>query len=513
MEVSLRSTALWAATVLAVGSVPALGAAKKDTHGGPPSGGGLVKLTSPTPRTPLEHNNRGVELGSKGLWPDAIREHEEALQADSDNKEFRTNLSAAQLRFGDVLANKHDYSAAIKQYRGALYVDPDNAPADEHLSASLRAIKKNPDDINVRMRMGEDAELSGDYETAIVEYRKCIKMRDDGPNYARLGRVFLKAGKVVDGFDELKTAVGKGWETKDKLELGACHRQLGDILAKYADIAFRQGRKMEGMQRLLNAGIEYRRAVTINTSDADAARSLVKVAREAVAFKPSYDNHMTLGGAYQLVGDFQHAKMEYEECGKLNPNAADLATARASYRLALDGRSAATSQEDSGKASDNATKSEPPTEDGTVKKLMCYAEIEGKLRSGDIDGAQKQSEEILKKDDKQGHAWLLLGNAQEKKGELDKAAVSYRMAMLLKDPDGAAALRGVDTSRVQPLLKEADKAMSENNLEAAAAALRQAVQMAHELPDLHRRYAEVLRKLGNNADADLELQKVKELEK
>src|SRR5262245_60501006 len=47
--------------------------------GGGGGGGSGVVLQTPPPRNPLEHNNRGVELGSKGLWPDAIREHEEAL--------------------------------------------------------------------------------------------------------------------------------------------------------------------------------------------------------------------------------------------------------------------------------------------------------------------------------------------------------------------------------------------------------------------------------------------------
>jgi tetratricopeptide (TPR) repeat protein len=299
------------------------------------SGGGGVYLSTPNPTNPLEHNNRAVELGSKGLWPDAIREHELAVTGDPNNKEFRTNLSAAQLRYGDILAGRKDNYNAMKQYRGALYVDPNNGVADEHLDECLKRIGKDPTSFKVRSGIAEDADSSGDYETAIVEYRKTVKMSDSGPNHANLGRVLLKAGKVVDGYSELKIAAGKTWEERDQKELGACHRQLGDILKEFAYIAKNDGRGTVGMKRLLNAGIEYRRAVTLNSADLDAVRSLIEVARDAVAISPSFDNHLTLAGAYQLAGDFDHAKMEYESCYKLNPNSTVLPAARKSFYLSV----------------------------------------------------------------------------------------------------------------------------------------------------------------------------------
>src|SRR6185295_16949664 len=110
--------------------------------------------------------------------------------------EFRTNLSAAQLRYGVILFGRHDYYNSMKQLRGALYVDPSNGPADQQLDECLRATKKNPDDIKVRIHIAEDADTSQDYETAIVEYRKCIKMNDDGPYHARSEE--RRVGKSVD---------------------------------------------------------------------------------------------------------------------------------------------------------------------------------------------------------------------------------------------------------------------------------------------------------------------------
>lgn len=305
---------------------------RRPAAGAPSSG---VMLTTPNPQTPLEHNNRGVELGSKGLWADAIREHELALHEDPNNATFRTNLSAAQLRYGDVLSGKHDYYNAIKQYRGALYVDPNNLPADEHLDNCLGALHKDPLSLKVRQQLGEDADVSGDYETAIVEYRKCVKMADDGPSHASLGRVLLKAGKPVDGFSELRIAVAKPWESKDKNELGACHRQLGDILKEFAFKAKETGRGTVGMKRLLNAASEYRRACTINPADAEAVKSFVEVVREGVAIKPCFDNYLMLGGAYLLAGDFSHAKLAYEQCYKLDSRNTALAPARVAFHQAV----------------------------------------------------------------------------------------------------------------------------------------------------------------------------------
>jgi tetratricopeptide (TPR) repeat protein len=589
MQISLKpalSVALIAASSFSLlVAQPSDAAAKRRPAARGGGGGGGVMLQTPNPNTPIEHNNRAVELGSKGLWPDAIREHETALQMDPNNKEFRTNLSAAQLRYGDLLFAKHDYYNAIKQYRGALYVDPNNAPADAHLDECLRAIKKNPDEIKVRRGIGEDADVSGDYETAIVEYRKCVKMSDDGPNHARLGRVLLKAGKVVDGFSELKIAVGKTWETKDKaiaLDLGSTHRQLGDILKEFALKANEDGRKSTAIKRMMNAGIEYRRALTLNPSDADSARSLIELARGAVAMNPSFDNHMMLGGAYQLASDFEHAKMEYEDCWKINPNSATLPIARKSFYLAVvkspltsPAMLAQTTQkiQDSlqkspgdpellylyGRAKESAGDKQaalsayqqaaainafvnpdlkqgisrlggggepaPGTPrapgktaiaavpDDTAKNLMKYGEIESKIRGGDLDAATKDLMSIVEKNAKEGHAWLLLGNVYEKQGNTDQAAVAYRQASYLKEKDADSALRQIDSSRAAPLIEEYEKYIKEDNPVKAAAALRQAASIAPNLSSIHRKLADVLRKLGDNKEADKELKKAAELDK
>jgi tetratricopeptide (TPR) repeat protein len=559
-------------------------------------------LSTPEPQNPLQHNNRAVELGRKGLWAAAIHEHELALAGDPYNQTFRMNLSGACLRYGDQLTGAKKYYEAMKQYRMALYVDPTNQVADANLDHCLEAIHKNPNDVKYRMSLGDEADISGDYPEAIVEYRRCVKMLDNGPSHAKLGRVLIKQGsrvpdKMVEGYEELRTAVTKDWKLPDETnDLAACHRELGDILKDAANTAKNLGHMQTYMQRLLNADIEYRRAVTLNPNDTNAIKGLIEVSREAVAVAPSFDNLLTLGGAYQLAGDFERAKACYEQCWKLKPNDPSLIAARRSFHLAIvkaplaspmmlastvqktedalrqnpddpellyvygrgkeaqgDKATALTAYQAAAKinplinpdleqgirrltgepqASATSTNTNPATNtqptksaNGTAapaqtasapekaKDMQAHASAEAKLRAGDLDGAEKEFSAIVDKDPQDGEAWKLLGTAQEKQGQLDAASVCYRQASYLKEPGADALLHQIDIVRTKPTLDDADKQIQQGNFIAAKASLSEAESIAPNLAIVHRRMAEVLRKLNDSKDADREEKRANELDK
>jgi Tfp pilus assembly protein PilF len=160
-------------------------------------------------------------------------------------------------------------------------------------------------------------------------------MDDGGKSHADLGYAFIKADKPVEGFAELKLAVQKIWRNDEKNDLAACHRKMGDILKDFAYKAKNTGRGTVGMKRLLNAATEYRRAVTLNPSDADSVASLIEVSREGAQLKRCFDNYLLLGSAYLLAGDFAHAKLAYEECYKLDPRRTELGPARVAYHQAV----------------------------------------------------------------------------------------------------------------------------------------------------------------------------------
>ncbi len=83
--------------------------------------GGDIQFKTPTPTNPLEHNNRGVELGTHAIWTLAIKEAELAVKGSPDNDIFRKNLSGARLRYGDLLVRQQNVPEAIDQYREALF--------------------------------------------------------------------------------------------------------------------------------------------------------------------------------------------------------------------------------------------------------------------------------------------------------------------------------------------------------------------------------------------------------
>lgn len=332
-------------TIVAGLSSPSLAKARSG-GGGAPRGG--VILQTPNPQTPVEHNNRGVELGQKGIWPDAIREHEIALQMDAYNTQWRTNLSAAHLEYGKWLSARGKKDLASAEFRKAMIIDPANAAADAELDKILYSLKRNADDPAYRTRLADDADVAGQYDTAIVEWRKVAKMTDSPSAHARLGYVLLKAGgdsNTVAGYKELRNAVGRNdWAEGQKNELSMAHAKLGEILKDYALKAKDKGLGSKGMQRLYNAAAEYRRAVTLNPSNPDAKLGLIQCAQMAVAIRPTFDNHLYLGGAYLLAEKFPQAQAEYKECFKLNPRNQQLDVARVAFHQAVS-RSALSSPE------------------------------------------------------------------------------------------------------------------------------------------------------------------------
>ena len=556
------------------------------------SGSSGVVLKTPNPRNPLEHNNRGVELGSKGLWADAIREHEAALNGDPYNKDFRRNLSSAHLQYGSRLMAKKKWYEAMHHFREALYADPNNLPAQNNLSNCIKALGKNPDDYKVRENMADEAETSGNFPVAVVEFRICVKMRDDGMSRYRLGAALYKQGKIVEGYEMLMSAVNKTWEKGQKNTLSQAHALMGDILWSVAQKAKKDGRSQVFLKRLYNVSVCYRRAVTVNPDNTSAIQGLITATKEAVAVQDSFDNNLMLAGAYQLASDFEHAKLHYAKCWRLNPRDPRLHKARLSFHLAVVSSPVSTPAmkqntvmkvqallekrpddpfllyvygKGKEELKDNdtaiiaykkaylinpfahpdlaqgierltgANPSEGPLDTkagdaevgGTGGKKKPGAKpkpkpkvdpaliqaIESKIASGDFKGAEVDLMAIIDKDPKYGKAWLMLGSVYEQQGELTQAKVAYRTAKVLKAPGAESAFKQINSSRVKPYIDRAKKQISAKEYVKAAAALREAIRLAPELPEAHKLLADVLDKLGDKEEAKKERDKSNELTK
>lgn len=300
-------------------------------------GGGGVYLTTPDPTNPLEHNNRAVELGTKGLWDAAVHEHEVALDGDPENIMFRKNLSGAHLRYGELLASKKNFPAAIDQFRKALFADENNSPADNNLDRCLANLGKNPHDTGYRASLAEGADRSGHFIDAVVEYRKVVKLSDSGPSRYRLGRCLLKGGKVMEGYQELLNALRKSWSTQDNPTLIECHLLLAETLKDFAYKAKEYPDKTIYIKRLNNAYMEYRRAAMLmgDNINGEVISGLIETAREAAALQPTFRNFIALASAYLLGGDYDRAKLNYEKAWRAEPNNPDIVKARLAYHRAV----------------------------------------------------------------------------------------------------------------------------------------------------------------------------------
>lgn len=580
------------------------------TTGGGGGGGGGVHLTTPSPRNPLEHNNRGVELGGKGLWADAIREHEIALNGDPENMDFRRNLSSAHLHYADLLANKRKWYEAILHYREALYADPNNMPADHHLDECIKQMNKNPDDVKVREKMADEAEINGNFPIAIVEFRKCVKMSDNGMSRFRLGRVLYKQGKIVESFEELRTAINKEWLKEERNDLSNCHALMGEILWDVTLKAKQSGRGEIYMKRLNNVAVCYKRAATINPNNTDAIRGLITAAKEAVAIKDSFENNMMLAGGYVLAGDFERARMLYEHCYAIDPHNPVLHKARQAFHmfvvtspmaspaviqssvlkiekelekrpddaelLYIYGRGkedlkdndlalraykrayginpyinpdlamgisrltgvnpdAAAPQGQPGMgapgmsapmATMGGAMGQPPAGGGGMPQGQpiarvptprinpaVYDTINNKIAAQDLAGAEQDLTALVDKEPAEGQAWYMLGNVQEQQGKMAQAKASYRQARNLGAQGADDALHQIDSSRINQIMGQATEFINKGDFVKAAAALRQAIILAPDLPAPHRKLQEVLAKLGDKEASEKERKKADELEK
>ncbi|MBX9849651.1 MAG: hypothetical protein K2X64_10180, partial [Rhodocyclaceae bacterium] len=144
---------------------------------------------------------------------------------------------------------------------------------------------------------------------------------------------------------------------------------------------------------------------------------------------------------------------------------------------------------------------------------VVYEAINNKIAAGDVAGAEKDLTALVDKQPDDGKAWLMLGGIQEQKGEMAQAKVSYRQAQAFNADGANDALRQIDSSRVKPLVDKASEQISGGDMVKAAATLKQAIQMAPELPELHRKLQTVLDKLGDKEASERERKKADELEK
>ena len=135
------------------------------------------------------------------------------------------------------------------------------------------------------------------------------------------GEQYLHQSRVVDGFKSLKLAVELNkWRPTDQPNAAQCHLMMADILLEYAFKAKENGNGTKGMQRLLNAWLEYRQALFLDPSSNAARSGMQKASQAAVQINGSFNNILALGSSFLLTGDKISALNCYNKCAEFVQN-------------------------------------------------------------------------------------------------------------------------------------------------------------------------------------------------
>ncbi len=264
----------------------------------------------------VEFNNRAVAAGKAGKWQEAITNHEEAIKYDSTNKQFKINLSAARVAYGQQRLAQGDTQGAMHMFRKALVSAPDNALASKMLAMAIDRMGMNPNNVDTRISLGDQLAAASDLESAFVEYQQALQLEPSAKTYVKMGDMYARYGQLTAANSYYRQAV-----IKDP-EYGPAHRQIGLVAMSQKDYT--------------SAASSLRKAVILDSKDQAAGQALVEIWRKQVAANPLLpENHLGLAGALQLTGDFGGAEGEYKKLELIDAKNPGLDSGRASLGRAI----------------------------------------------------------------------------------------------------------------------------------------------------------------------------------
>jgi tetratricopeptide (TPR) repeat protein len=184
---------------------------------------GVVRAASPEEQKALAHNERGLDLFSKGKLEQAIKEYNEAIRA------FPT-LAAAHNNLGSAYFAAARFEDAAASFREAVKLDPDYGQA--HFNLALTDIK-----------LGHDAEAND----ALVAATRA---------YNNTGEAHLKAGRLKEAEESF--------------------RAMLQIDPDYAPALLRLGLLCNADRRFEEAAQHLQRVIVHQPTNSDAHESLAE---------------------------------------------------------------------------------------------------------------------------------------------------------------------------------------------------------------------------------------------
>lgn len=356
-----------------------------------------VNASKQTIQNAIDANNRGYALGRAGRWNEAIAQHELACKLDPSNKQFRTNLSAARVGYGQVRLAQKDYSGAAHLFRKALTAAHDNSMAAKYLNEAIQRGGLDPTLAENRLGIGDQLAASGDLDGAMIEYQQAMQLDPGARTYVKMGDMSLRYGQAANALNWYRQAVVKD------TSYGPAHRQLGLMYMMQKDYT--------------SAAASLRKAVILDAKDNAAGQALIDIWRKQVSMNPELaENHLGLAGAYQLTGEYQSAAGEYLQVEQLDPGNARLAPGRESLARAM--------------------------RHTTAEKHRAAAEVF--ISQGLAKDALSEISQAVNVEPKNPRYQFLMGEALESSGDVQGALRAYHTSVLI-DPqnnqEAAARMR------------------------------------------------------------------------
>lgn len=343
-------------------------------------------------------NNQGVKALSAGNFDLALEKFTQALKLDPNYRISKDNLAILYNNKGIKLADEP--TKAIQMFWKAVYLDSSNPTSVQNLNITIEKMGKDPKSFDHRISLGDGARKSGELEGAMVEYQAALKLKDDGPTHEKLGDCCRVKDRVDEAIEEYRLALNAKDSALVRVKLGQA-LQTKDALAESIS--------------------EFKQALALEPNERETLESLRSGWEAALNKNPTApENHIGLGQAYQLLGDFSQAKAEYESAKLWSP-----------------GRKNSVAQ----KLLEELPVSKKKFE--SLRHVNMGVEYQSRKM---LDHAIKEYEQAQKLIPQDPNILANIGTAWQGKGDLVRAQEFYNKALALQ-PNNPVALSGIKSCK------------------------------------------------------------------
>lgn len=296
------------------------------------SAAGHTVATALSPQKVAQVKAQAEALVKKGKPAEAQSLLGGYLKSNPNEKTLAIELSKISLQRAQSQAKAGNHEAATQQARLAI-THGEHAPeivqaAHGTLNSSLQKIGVKANAPEDRFDLGTKLMGQARYDEAVIEYSAAAKLKPSVEAYLGAGGAAMKSGKQLQAKKYFQDALELNPNSQPALrELGIARYHLKDYAGANADLT---------------------RALVLNSSDREAASTLLELWHHQVASRPTDANsHLGLARAYQVAGDLPAAQNEYKTVVKIDPEHPNLSAARQSFKLAY-------AKQEAGKAYDLA---------------------------------------------------------------------------------------------------------------------------------------------------------------